>query len=269
MSLPPTAPLAANGANPAPRWHARLTAVARAMPYPPTPDLAPVVMRRLAPRPAAAARPRRLAYGLVLALILLAAILAVPSVRAGLLEFIQLGAVRILFAPSATPTGIPSQEPTLVPSVLDLGGQTTLAEARAQVDFAIRLPAYPPDLGEPDLAFVQDLDGQSVVLVWLAPGSESEVLLSLHLLHSPLMAQKLFHDVEKDNPPGLELTEVNDALALWTTGPYVLINRRGGFVERRLVEGHALIWVEGALTYRLETQADLAEAVRIAASLAE
>jgi hypothetical protein len=221
---------------------------------------------------------------LVLALVLLAAIVAVPSVRAGLLEFIQLGAVRILFAPTAqysgpptpapsptgpAPTGTPAPEPTLLPSVLDLGGQTTLAQARAQVDFAIRLPAYPPDLGAPDLVFVQDLDGQSVVLVWLAPGSESDVLLSLHLLHSPLMAEKLFHDVEKDNPPGLEMTEVHGATALWTTGPYVLINRRGGFVERRLVEGHALIWVEGALTYRLETQADLAEAVRIAESLAE
>jgi len=265
MSLPPSAPLATNGADPAPRWHARLAAVARALPYPPTPNLAPAVMRRLAPRPVTAARPRRLAYGLTLALILLAASLAVPSVRAGLLEFIQLGAVRILFAPTGTST----PEVTPLPSVLDLGGQTTLAEARARLDFPIRLPAYPPDLGGPDQVFVQDLDGLSVVLVWLAPGSETEVRLSLHLLHSPLMADKLFHDVVKDQPPVVEPTEVNGTAALWTTGPYVLINRRGGFVERRLVEGHALIWVEGAVTYRLETQASLAEAVRIAESLTE
>jgi hypothetical protein len=58
--------------------------------------------------------------------------------------------------------------------------------------------------------------------------------------------------------------------AIWTTGPYVLEvgDAQGvGLDMRRLVRGHALIWTEGALTYRLETDQDLDEAIRIAESL--
>lgn len=274
-------PHSANGADPAPHWLSQLAQVARALPYPPTPNLAPAVMARLAPRPALA-RPRRLAYGLALAVILLAASLAVPSVRAGLLEFLQLGAVRIQLAASPTPfpvptatgtppapTSTPTPEPTPLQSVLDLDGLTTLADARARAPFSIRLPVYPTGLAEPDLAFVQDLDGFSVMLVWLAPGSDSEVQLSLQLLESRLMAEKLFFDVVKQQPPTVELTEVNDTQAIWTTGPYVIITRQGNLEERRLVEGHALIWVEEGVTYRLETGLALDEAIRVAESLEE
>lgn len=276
--MPPNA----NGADPAPGWVAQLTMTARALPYPPTPQLTAAVLSRSGAPAPDPRRTRRLAYGLAVTLILLAASLAVPGVRAGLIEFLQLGAVRIQFGATFTPTvaptvtgtppaltTTPTPEPTPLRSVLDLGGLTTLADARARAPYPLRLPAYPGSLGEPDLVFAQDLDGFSVMLVWLAPESESEVALSLQLLESRLMAEKLFFDVVKQQPPSMELTEVNGQEAIWTTGPYIVITRQGQLEERRLVEGHALIWVEAGVTHRLETNLVLDEAIRIAESLEE
>jgi hypothetical protein len=45
------------------------------------------------------------------------------------------------------------------------------------------------------------------------------------------------------------------------------MTRLGWLVEFRLVEGHVLIWADGSLTYRLETELPLDEALRIAESL--
>jgi hypothetical protein len=81
------------------------------------------------------------------------------------------------------------------------------------------------------------------------------------------VAEKLLHDVVKQQPPEVETTDVNGRIAVWTTGPYVLMTQLGWLVEFRLVEGHVLIWADGPLTYRLETDLSLDEAVRIAESL--
>jgi hypothetical protein len=143
---------------------------------------------------------------------------------------------------------------------LDLGGETTLAEAQAQVDFPIRLPAEPPELGPPDSVFLQDLQGQAVILVWLNPDNPRQVELSLHLLGPGTL-------VEKGAPVILEETTVKGQEAFWVTGPHVIQNRRGDFDIRRLVTGNVLIWREGVITYRLETKLSLAEAKRIAESL--
>ena len=41
------------------------------------------------------------------------------------------------------------------PILLNLAGATTLAEASDGVDFTIRLPTYPADLGPPDQVYLQ------------------------------------------------------------------------------------------------------------------
>lgn len=279
MSSEPAAPLTDPVFDPADPWAGRLAGVARALPYPPTPALA---ARLRPPQPARRVVPAW-GYAVALAVALAALLLAVPSTRAGLLEFIQIGVVRLQFGPTATPkavfspTATPARTPrptlTRVPSatplgsVLDLAGETTLAEARAQVSFQIPLPSYPADLGAPDRVFVQDLDGAAVVLVWLDPDDPARVRLTLHVLSAPALPEKLIYAVMKDSPPGLIVTEVDGHPAVWTTGPYVLHTRGGGLDEYRLIEGQVLIWSAGPLTYRLETDLSLAEAQLIAASL--
>lgn len=275
---------ASNGNGPVDRWEAQLVAVARALPYPPTPNLlaVPAVRARLSvplvARAAVAPRraPRRAAgWALAAALVALVSLLAVPAVRASLVEIFQLGAVRVILGtlptstaaptPSGTPppTRTPAPTPTPLASVLDLAGQTTWADALSRVDLPLRLPAYPADLGEPDVVFVQDLEGEAVILVWLEPDDPTQVRLSLHFLASPLLVDKLL----KNQPAEFEFTRVNGREAFWTTGPYYIVARNGFFTQTRLITGHVLIWYADDVTYRLETTLPLDEAIQLAESL--
>ena len=192
------------------KWEARLQQAAATFPYPPTPDLTRPVRQQLATQRAPRATPVRLAWAAVLILALLGVLLAVPPVRAGLIEFLQLGDIRIFFTPptdtptvtpvatvtptateeastaaaifpaSATPTRPPRPSPTPTFSILNLAGETTLAEAEAQAGFSVGRPTYPADLGEPDRVVSPAMDGSLVILVWLQPGSAQEVRLALY-----------------------------------------------------------------------------------------
>ncbi len=271
---------------PVDRWEARLRATASALPYPSTPDVAGAVRQRLAaesPRPASGflvTRRPRLAWAIALVVLLVVGLLAVPEVRAGLLQFLRIGAVRIfLVPPTPTPseaeaivtalpatevspvmTAVPRPTPTLPASLLDLGGETTLEEARVRFGFPIVLPAYPADLGPPDRVFLQDFGGPMVVLVWLDPAQPDRVRLSLHLLTCDVCATK-------SEPTVIQTTSVNGQPAVWTEGPYLLELSNGTLDLRRMIEGHVLIWADGPITYRLETDLSLDEAVKIAESL--
>lgn len=249
------------------QWEATIQQHARRVPYPATPDLADRERQRLRqPTPQrAAVVPRRLAWALAALLaIALAALLAVPPVRAALLEWLQVGAVRIwLVEPTATrmPTpATPLSPPVDLHSFQDLGGETTLAAAQAQVAFPIRLPTYPADLGPPDRVYQQDLDGDAVVLLWLDEVDPTQVQLTLHLLTSDATAWKMQPTIESGG-------YVHNQPALWLSGPYLLVLRNGDWDTVRLVQGHVLLWTEGRITYRLEGNLTRAEAIRIAESL--
>ncbi|HEX8032323.1 MAG TPA: hypothetical protein VF510_00665 [Ktedonobacterales bacterium] len=198
------------------------------------------------------------------AMVLLTVLLALPPVQASLRRPLCLGSVCIVFdgAPRPAATGSPQASPTStpLPSVLDLAGRTTLAQARAQAKFPVRLPAYPADLGQPDYVFLQNLDGAAVVLVWVDHEHPDRVRLTLSELSSGIYVYKF-----TSSP--VAVTTVHGQQALWTTGPYMVQVQDGTYDQRRFVDGHALIWSEGNMTYRLETSASLDEAVRIAESL--
>lgn len=244
----------------------RLRAEGRAFAYPPTPDLVAALRRHRPPRPARGRLLLRLALA---AALLIAALLAVPEVRAAALRLLQLGAVRVRVEPGLPPAELaPTAAATPAPTP-DLGllGAIPVDEAADHVAFPVRLPAYPPDLGPPDLAFLQDLDGAALVLVWLDPADPQRPLLSLHALSSGAFVQKTIFGPETEL---LAETEVNGESALWVRGPHFLESGRspdGGFELRRIVPGDTLIWEAGDLTYRLETTMPLEEAVLVAESL--
>lgn len=272
------------------RLEIQLHAAGQAFAYPPTPDIARGVSERLRHETAtrrAALTPRRLAFSIAIGLVLIVLFgaLAVPQVRAQILEFLQIGVIRILLVePTATPTPLPApptsstglsgQElaltptPTLhptstaLPSLLALSGEIDLDRAQRRVDFSIRLPTYPAELGRPDHAFLQDLEGQVLVMVWLNPQQPGEIQLSLHQYtgEGNLTGAKV-------EPVTIETTTVDGRPAVWATGPYLLQLNNGDYDLVRMIEGHVLIWAEGRVTYRLETELSLAEAVRIAESL--
>jgi len=149
----------------------QLLSISKGLDYPRTPDIAGAVMTRLR----GATRPRfisrRLVWSLTVILILFSSLMLIPPARAAIIEFIQIGVVRI-FRTEPTPPAPPNQEipstalpvtvtpvPTslpLIPILETLAGEMTLAEAQKTVPYPIRLPSYPTDLGQPDRIFVQE-----------------------------------------------------------------------------------------------------------------
>jgi hypothetical protein len=247
---------------------------ARAFVYPPTPDLA----ARGLPAPVAPGPLlRRYARLALAAALLLVALLAVPEVRGAALRLLQVGVVRVRVEPAPPPTALPLAHTVVPPAStpapqtstgdLGLAGETTLAEASRRVSFPVRLPTIPADLGPPDYVFLQDLDGAALVLVWLDPASPERPLLSLHTLSSEAFALKMIYGEETER---LAETEVSGEAALWVRGPHLLQVGRGGNVDLapvRIVSGNTLIWTADGLTYRLECDLPLEEALRVAESL--
>jgi hypothetical protein len=251
-----------------------IEAAAKAFIYPATPDLA----RRAWREKTSLWRSRRLAWPLVAGIVLLISAITVPGVRARLLEFVQVGAVRIFLveataaataqesstqaAPGAVLlTATPHTPVRQLHSVLELQGETTLGTARERVDFSIPLPSYPPDLGPPDKVFLQEISGPVVVLVWLQTGTQDEVRLSLHILGPGAFANK------GGPPPVVEWAQVNGQEAVWTNGGYMLSYGGDFHEDGRFIDGPVLVWEDGELTFRLENAGSMDEATRIAESL--
>jgi hypothetical protein len=274
------------------KWVAETAA---AFPYPPAPDVAPdvvaTVRRRLAEKQTAATtgyRPGRLrpAWVVVALLVACLALLAVPQVRAGLVSWLQIGAVRVFVgeptataSPTAATTGtplavvpapvatsdLPAQTETMTPMsarevILSLAGATTLAEAQAEAAYPLLLPRYPPDLGRPDHVFRQRQNmGDIIIMLWLEPDRPDEVRLALYQIHVPDYVTK-FHNL-------IEETTVNGRRAVWFEGGHLLQLVDGRSAEPLFVDGNVLLWADGEVTYRLESHLSLAEALAIAGSL--
>jgi hypothetical protein len=233
-------------------WHMRVEKVARAFPYPPTPDFSQTLQRGASQSRFQA---RRLAWAAGIALIvLIGSALSVPEIRAQVQRWLQIGVIQIVVEePTITPISLP------FPSYLDLAGETTLEAAREQVSFPIRLPEA---LGAPDHVYVQDIEGDLVILVWLDPAQ-------------PLLPRYLMYQIDT-NFWGIKVadtireTRVNDQRAVWVQGEHVLEFAQDGEVtalHARLIESPVLIWTEGDITYRLEGNAPMETVVDIAETL--
>ncbi len=137
-----------------------LEALATSIEWPDAPDVAPTVAGRLAVPPPRARRRRR-PFALVLAAVLavLLAVLAVPPARTAILDWLGVGAARIVQV---------DELPALPPARnLDvLGRRATLAEARAQAGFTFADP--PRDEPAPDE--VRLTPGLRVSYVWRSGG---------------------------------------------------------------------------------------------------
>lgn len=250
-------------------FETQVNSIANGMDYPPTPDIAALVTAsiRSSTRPRFISKP--LARSLTLVLILISSLLIIPPARAAIIEFIQIGIVRIFrveSGPAAGETALTATPavtalPSLLPLLQDMAGEMTLAEAQQQVDFGILLPSHPVDLGQPDRVFVQDANGEMVFLVWLEPDDPQEIRMSLHFISEGSWA------ISKTNPLVIQETSVNGQRAIWTTGPYPIRLYNGDIQFMRMIDGHVLIWEVENVTCRLETNLPLEEAIQIAESL--
>lgn len=244
-----------------------LRETAAAFPYPPTPDVAGQVRRRLAAPPQR--QQRRLAWGLAALLLVAGLLLAVPQVRAAVFEIIRAGAITI-FVGEPTPTAVAptpgSQSEAIVPPTATLpplatavsayGELTTLADAQAQIDFSLRLP---PTYGPPDEVYLQDSrDGAIVILAWLDPTQSERMRLRLH------QTRVFAYGLKQAAVDAVAQTEINGQTAYWVEGGHRIRLQDG---QSYTVTNNVLIWVEENVTYRLEGELTLEEAVKVAASL--
>ena len=255
----------------------KLRSAAQKMQYPTTPDIAGSVVTRLQPSTRPRFASRKLAWSLTIMLVLVSSLMLIPTARAAILEFIQVGIVRIFPRPTESPvnmirtstpegltplTATPVIDfPSLIPMLDTIAGETKLANAQETAPYPILLPTYPSELGEPNHVYVQDVEGVMTILVWTDPQQPERVTMSLHFIPAGHWA------ITKTEPTLLQVTEVNGQQAVWAEGPYPLTLRDGSIEITRLIEGHVLIWAQGDVTYRLETDLPLEEAIMVAESL--
>lgn len=239
------------------KWEMQVLRAARAFPYPETPDIAGATRDALRGRH----RLRRVWLRAIAAivLVLLASILFVPEIRAGVLEVLRIGAVRIFFGHSEAPTVIPS----LPPSERSETNSLTIADAERLLGTAIQLPAYPPDLGMPDTISVVDGNFAVITLVWHSENTRAARLV-LQIIEDGV-------EVVKYGLPYAHQVTVNGEYAVWLETPHLVeMNDSSGNeipYQSWLIQSHVLVWAESGITYRLETALPRSEALAIAESL--
>jgi hypothetical protein len=208
---------------------------------PPERDLAPAVRARLgARRP----RPGKLAIALALVALAVVVALAVPPARSEILRWLGLGTARIEFVDRLP--NVQTRRP------LDIGPETSLADAREQVPYRVLTSAL---LGRPSEVHVL---GDQVGFVY---GKHRLVVLQSRGTY-----------FVKDVGPTTSVAhlQLNGREALWISGgrhyfAYIERDRQVRAAPLYLV-GNALIWMRDGLTLRLEGKLSRAEAVRIARS---
>lgn len=236
---------------------------------PPTPPIAAYVHRRLAGRRAPIVRLRLIRAAALAAVAALALLLASPDVRQAVARFFGLDTVRVERVPTldipvtATPVGAVTLQPGTTSPPDELAGLTTLADARQRANFSIRLPAYPDNLGDPQRVYYQDF-AQTL--------NNAEQVILFYPDFALYEAKSIIYQKSIGEATIVEETKVNGRQALWLSGSSHLVeleSASGGksvdFV--RVVTGNVLAWETGEVTYRLETELPLDEAIRVAESI--
>lgn len=154
-----------------------------------------------------------------------------------------------------------------------LGKPVTLAQAGARVDFQVLVPGV-TDLSSPDAVYFDETPpGGMVSLVWgprpdLPALPNTDVGVLIDEFHGSL-DPNLF--VKMAQPSQIHVVTVNGATGYWIDGgPHYLAYRdaEGNFqFKPDRLAGNTLLWEQGGLTFRLESQLSEADALEIAASM--
>jgi hypothetical protein len=232
-----------------------LVELGRELELPVTPDLAPAVRARLAPRRLRAPR-RRLALAVAFVLLAVtAATLAVPAARSALFRVLHIGGEEIQLVDDLPEV---EAQPDLG---YVLGQRVSLGRARREAGFDLRELDEAPDrvyLGEHRT-------------VWFLYGSPERV----HLLVAQTRLETLDHAfiLKKLVPSSTSVHEVSVGGArgyFLSGGEHVVlyVDERGREVsESARLARNVLVWSRGGVSYRLEGDFSQARALEIARSL--
>jgi hypothetical protein len=211
---------------------------------------------------------RLLAVAATVALVALATVLAAPGSRHAVARWLGIGSVTVTY------TG---EVPAGAGRTYDLGRPVPLAQAVERADAAGWRLAAPTAAGEPARAFVGSPAG-SVSLVW-APSDESPDLpevgdSGIGLLLTAMPGTTDAGGMAKQAAGGttVRIVPVGDELAYWIAGePHeVLITDAAGrtISDSSRLAANTLVWTEGDVTFRLESELGRDAAVDLASNLA-
>ena len=257
---------------------AALVDLATAVAFPPTPDLAGAVGRRVregrvarpSRRPILRSLPRSLLLAAAIALLVVGAVI---GIRVGLdLLSIDFGPVPSPVPSSSTPaTAGTERSPG---AGLGLGEPATLDEAGGLVPFAVSMPTA---LGPPDAIYVggADLRGQLSFVYGAGPGLPASGLLGgaglLITQNEGSPDDVLAHKLVDARIAKVEAVRVDGAPGYWISGDphfFWYLAPDGTAIEdtRRLV-GDTLVWERDGILYRIEGAITKERALAIAASM--
>ncbi len=243
----------------------RLAELGRAVAFPATPPLAGAVTERLAQPRRAWFWPGRRPLGRSAALALGATLLLV-GIAAGF--GITVGGLRLVFGPA---TGSPLPSLAVGPG---LGEATTIAQAREQIRFTLRVPTL-AGLGDPDLVYLAERPaGGAVTLLYGDRGDiPADAATGVGLIVTQFRADIGPDTFEKLILQGTLVIEarVNGHAAWWVEGGQHFFFYRdadGEVVDTTLrLAGDTLIWEERGVTHRVEGAPSLDVAIGVAESL--
>jgi hypothetical protein len=223
----------------------QLRALGDEIAVPPTPDLAPAVIRRIRRRHTA----RRTFLAIAAGAAALGIAFAVPPARSALLRFFHLEGVTV------------ERVGTLPPGPAraigrSLGEPMPLADAERQIGFRFALPAGTT----PTRAYV--IGGLGTVLL---ERDGAPLLLSE-------FRGRVFDLMKKVVGPAtlVEEVRVGGAPGIWIEGPthFLYFDRGGGIAELPIaVHGNVLLWQRDGLTLRLQGRVGKRDAIRTARSV--
>jgi hypothetical protein len=237
-----------------------LTALARELGYPPTPDIGPAVAERVRARRAPRRLPPRRTLAIALAALLLlaaGAVAAVPGARHSVLDWLGLRSVHIERAPK-----LPVLPPGRAGGALALGTRTTVAGARGRVSFRPLVPARAPD----EVYVAESPPGGRVSLVY-ATGGRARVLIP------ELRAYQPRGFISKTLGPGTTVhpVSVNGERGVWIAGrPHEILYRdTAGQIRADTLRlaTNTLLWRHGDVLVRIEAHVSKARALAIASSM--
>jgi len=236
-----------------------LRELGRELAFPPDPDLVAGIRARIAEPPRRRFVPqwRTLAIALSALVVALGIALSVPPARSAILRVFGVGGVRIELVDKlperpASGAGVP-------------GERKSLAEARRRVDFPVRVPTV-DGFDDPDSVFVSSVVPGGAVFLVYGPADRPRALLTA-------FETRGFPFAEKSVGPGSRYlpASVAGSLGAWIEGaPHQFYFRdRNGRIQPGTLRlaTNTLVWRRDGVTYRLEGELTLPQAIQVAESL--
>jgi hypothetical protein len=239
-----------------------LDRLGRTIEWPETPELAAAVRARLAPRRRILERPVVVVAVAVAAIAAAGVLAASESARSALLELLHIPGVEISYAEELPAVRFRLGEDTL-------GRRVSLTGAEELTPFELLVPTL-DGLDEPDRVYYRESPpGDMVTLVYEVDGGNARLLLSQWYGSTA----PFFYKVLTGDTPARRVG-VGAVPGLWISGGLHVVatfSYRSPDGEYRqespALAGNVLLWEDLGVSYRLEADVPLREALKIARSL--